>query len=320
VDKVPGAIARTKHNRDTGEGHFKFSDGPGWALIDVDASEPETAKRLQASGGAWSVLTTACPSLLRAARVMRPSQSARLRVDGEPRFANLSCHLYVRLERQSDAPLLLERLHQRLWLMGWGWIEVGDAGQLLERSLIDVSVASPERLIFEGPPAIDSVWEFGVCPPTSAYLHVDPELDKTLAREGEAMLLPPPLTEKDEHRYRAMVADASARLKPEAEKQGVAYQVARGHSQERALAIVRNHANGILSLDEKITFRGLGTVTARQALLDPMRYANRDCLDPIEPDYRAGTRKNATGGGASGAGPVPSVDPGRAAPINGHIC
>jgi hypothetical protein len=32
-------------------------------------------------------------------------------------------------------------LHQRLWLTGFGWIAISKTGQLLERSLIDHSVA-----------------------------------------------------------------------------------------------------------------------------------------------------------------------------------
>jgi hypothetical protein len=101
--RLKGAVTRTKHNTDVGTGFFRFSDGPGWALIDVDAGVPAIAKRLGSFNGAWSVLLRACPSLRTAARVMRLSQSARLIVHGEPRFWNLSARIYVLLERQSDA-------------------------------------------------------------------------------------------------------------------------------------------------------------------------------------------------------------------------
>ena len=39
-----------------------------------------------------------------------------------------------------------------MWLSGYGWMVVGKAGQLLERSLIDRMVGGAERLVFEGRP------------------------------------------------------------------------------------------------------------------------------------------------------------------------
>ena len=48
-------------------------------------------------------------------------------------------------------PEILKSISDRLWLAGLGWYVVGAAGQMLQRSLIDTAVGSPERLIFEGP-------------------------------------------------------------------------------------------------------------------------------------------------------------------------
>ena len=63
-------------------------------------------------------------------------------------------HDYILLADQSDTPRMLEALHKRAWLAGLGWLMVGAAGQLLERSIVDVSVGSPERLVFEGAPVV----------------------------------------------------------------------------------------------------------------------------------------------------------------------
>jgi hypothetical protein len=146
----PNAIARTKSN-------FQFAQGQGYALIDVDDKDgpPEIAAKVERLGGVWSILTALHAPLATAARVRRFSQSACVRVAGEPAPPSLgSQHIYVLLQRQVDTWALIERLHQRLWLTGFGWIAIGKAGQLLERSLIDRAVASPERLIFEGPPTL----------------------------------------------------------------------------------------------------------------------------------------------------------------------
>ena len=58
-----------------------------------------------------------------------------------------SCSLVV----ATAIPETLKRISDWLWLAGLGWYVVGAAGQMLERSLIDTAVGSPERLIFEGP-------------------------------------------------------------------------------------------------------------------------------------------------------------------------
>ena len=49
----------------------------------------------------------------------------------------------------------LKTLHARCWLGGFGWMNVGAAGQLLERSIIDRMVGAAERLVFEGPPVVE---------------------------------------------------------------------------------------------------------------------------------------------------------------------
>ena len=55
----------------------------------------------------------------------------------------------------ADAVRFLKTLHARCWLAGFGWMNVGAAGQLLERSIIDRMVGAAERLVFEGPPVVE---------------------------------------------------------------------------------------------------------------------------------------------------------------------
>jgi hypothetical protein len=266
----PDAIARTK-------AHFKFAQGAAYALFDVDDKDapPDIITKVDRLGGVWAILTALYPPLATASRVRRASQSAGVRMIDEPPFATRSMHIYVLLQRGVDTSALIERLHQRLWLTGFGWIAIGAAGQLLEKSLIDCTVASPERLIFEGPPAIR-----------------DPRLvaraRPCAAREGVAIMPPPPLSDEDEQRYQDAVRAAKKALTREAEHAGFDYQRARGADEKtaRKLAkgVVRNKAR--LPLSHKLTFKGGIVVTVAQALLDPDRYVNRDCLDPIEPIER----------------------------------
>ena len=63
-------------------------------------------------------------------------------------------HVYITIKDGSDAVRFLKTLHARCWLAGYGWMNVGAAGQLLERSIIDRMVGAAERLVFEGPPEV----------------------------------------------------------------------------------------------------------------------------------------------------------------------
>jgi hypothetical protein len=49
---------------------------------------------------------------------------------------------------------VLQHLHRRCWAAELGWILISSNGRMLERSLIDVSVATPERIVNEGPPVV----------------------------------------------------------------------------------------------------------------------------------------------------------------------
>jgi hypothetical protein len=61
-------------------------------------------------------------------------------------------HIVIPVLDAADIPRFLSDLHDRCWLAGWGMVAA--AGAFLERALIDKSVGSPERLIFEGPPIV----------------------------------------------------------------------------------------------------------------------------------------------------------------------
>jgi hypothetical protein len=273
VNLVPvrDATARTKDN-------FRFSDAPGWALLDVDAKEPSVIEKITRLGGVWPVLSAVYPPLAQAARARRASQSACVGVVGDDPPATLSEHIYILLRRGSDAVALVERLHQRLWLAGIGWVNVSKAGQLLERSLIDRAVASPERLIFEGPPVIDD----DLC------LYIDKRRRAVTARDGIAIAPPPPLTEEAENRYEGLVKAAQDGLKQYAEHVAYEYQRIRGADEATARAMAQGIGNNavMLSLGQRLYFKRAGTLTVREALLDADRYIGQDCLDPVEPIRR----------------------------------
>lgn len=57
-------------------------------------------------------------------------------------------HLYFPFRNPANLSAFVEALFKRLWLEGYGYIFVSQAGALLERTIFDVAVFSPERLDF----------------------------------------------------------------------------------------------------------------------------------------------------------------------------
>ena len=57
-------------------------------------------------------------------------------------------HLYFPYCNSADLSSFADRLFKRLWLAGHGYIFISKAGSMLERSIFDKAVFSPERLDF----------------------------------------------------------------------------------------------------------------------------------------------------------------------------
>ncbi len=57
-------------------------------------------------------------------------------------------HLYFPVEDSSTIPQFVDSLFKRLWLEGHGYIYVSMSGAMLERTIFDTAVFSPERLDF----------------------------------------------------------------------------------------------------------------------------------------------------------------------------
>ena len=128
-------------------------------------------------GDYWTALVSVLPALKGVAHVVRSSTSAGLyREDtGESLSGSNGVHIYVLVKDGADVERFLTTLHQRCWLAGLGWTMVGAAGQLLERSIVDRMVGTPERLVFEGAPILD------------APLAQDAMLRRAVVYEGEPL-------------------------------------------------------------------------------------------------------------------------------------
>jgi hypothetical protein len=169
----PNTIARIADSISYRPGRAAF------ALLDSDTKglPPDIAAEIDRRGGFWPTLLSLFSALHGVACVTRSSTSAGLsRSDtGETLPGSGGLHCFPAVQDGADVERFLKVLHDRCWLAGFGWMMVGAGGQLLERSLIDRSVFGAERLVFEGPPILESP------------LQQDRESRRPVATEGDVL-------------------------------------------------------------------------------------------------------------------------------------
>jgi hypothetical protein len=279
LERHPNAIARTR------DFILYRKNVRAWVLIDVDTKgmPPEIAALIRQAGGLWALLCQHVPGLARAAHVIRASTSAGLYniETGEPIPGSDGLHIYILIADGADAQRLLYNLHDRLWLAGFGWHVIGNAGQLLERSPIDRTVAAPEGLKFEGPPVIE--------PP----LGQDAEKRRPVAHEGEAidsLTVAPPLNAYDQTRIKELKDTSEKELKNDAAIVRRKYdnthaeEISKncGLPIETARRLVAQCRMGSLYPYQVLDFDDLGTKTVADVLADPESYIDCTLADPLE--------------------------------------
>jgi hypothetical protein len=274
----PSVIARTKD-------YLVFKEGePGLALLDVDLKGmPDAVKRrIEECGDIWGALCEVLPVLETAACVQRASTSSGLRnkETNEIFPASGGRHIVIPVPDVADVPRFLSDLHDRLWLAGLGWGMASAAGSFLERSLIDKSVGSPERLIFEAAPIIE--------PPLMQ------EDRNAIAYDGFVLdtRLCAPLNDDEKSRLKKLKDAEKQRLLPEREKARAAWSVkhieqltAVGMSEDQARAQVnrwidRQELSSAFALpfdDPK-----LADTTVADVLAAPDEYINKTLSDPFD--------------------------------------
>jgi hypothetical protein len=247
------------------------------------------AARLREHGGFWGTLESVIPELAGAARVLRRSTSAGLyRTDtGEKLGGSNGNHVFLTVRNGADIERFLKALHARCWLAGFGWIIVGTGGQLLERSIVDRVVGTPERLVFEGPPIL--------VPP----LAQDETSRRPIVVDGvllDTVAACPPLGIVEEQKLKEMRAKEKQRLAPEIAKakehfiEQQSQRVAKliGTDLVQARKIAERQCSGVLLPDLVLPFDDpeiMGT-TVGNVLADPARFEGETLADPLEgPEY-----------------------------------
>jgi hypothetical protein len=277
-DAVPDTIARSSE-------YLIFAPRkPAFMLLDHDRKgvPSNIAEKLKDAGGFWKAVTTACPALAKAAFVWRRSTSASLyNKETEERLpGSASQHVYIAVKDGSDIERALKTLHGRLWLAGFGYMIVGTAGQLLDRSIIDAAVFGPERLVFEGKPILE--------PPVDQ----DQEARRAKPYDGDTIDTKraiTDLTDQEARRIAKLKAAAKDQLAPAAAtiRKTWAKEFAKRHGlSEQEAEKIANAASDqhVLHPEFELEFDdpSLNPCTVADVLADPDKYLDQPLADPIE--------------------------------------
>jgi hypothetical protein len=274
----PNVIARTKNDI------VYQPKQQALALLDFDTKEmpPDVASELQQLGGFWPALVSVLPGLEKVARVTRPSTSSGLfRSDtGEQLAESGGIHVYIIVLDGADVERFLRALHVRCWLAGLGWLMVSVSGQLLERSIVDRMVGSPERLVFEGAPILK--------PPLRQKGRRPVAVDGDVLDTAAACPQP---TVAEFSKFRELKEKLAHRLAPEVAKARGAFidrqskrLVKRGVPEQVARQTVLRQCDGVLLPDVELPFddEKLAGKTVGDVLANPERYEGETLADPLE--------------------------------------
>ena len=270
--------------------HFAWPHGPGIMLVDYDPAE---GAEVLSSEELVEHLRKAVPGLKTARMLWWTSSSSHI-FHGEKDLTGLKGQrVYLIVQDAADIPRAGKALIEYLWAAGFGRIEIGRAGQLLERTLVDGSVWQTNRLDFAA--GADCLQPLQQRRGTPVIIPGDTEIIDS------AVAIPEP-SEEVLANARARRAQERARVRGESEKVKQAYIDERAREMcgesaeepafEQARATVRRALeNQTLSGDFMIDVIIEGVshrVSVRDLLDDPVRYDGLKTFDPIEREYDDG--------------------------------
>jgi hypothetical protein len=287
---APDVISRSRD-------FMTFTQRRGFVLIDFDRKgiTAEVQDKLTQSGGLIAALATVLPELKDTGYVERASTSAGLfRTDTGQRFPDSGgIHLYLQIEDVSDTTRFLNTLHDRCWLAGLGWYWIGKTGALLERSIVDRAVGTPEHLCFEGPP------------PLGPGLAQNEAIRMSKAVNGgwlDTRAACPPLNALEQSRLKELQTKAAVALRVEASRVREGWLAQRtteiatrhGITEPAARRIADKHVEGVLTPLVELTFADptIGVVMVGDVLAYPDKHVDEPLADPWEgPSYGRQTAK-----------------------------
>jgi len=270
--------------------HFRYPAGPAILMIDHDT--PKGAESALSDQDLLKRLYAVFPGLGAAPHVVAQSASSYIYNGDCELIGQRGRRVYVLVEDGRDILRAGAVLFKRLQLAGLGHIEIGKAGQMLERGLIDAAVFPPERLDFCGGAACAAPLEQRR--PTPRIINAD-------AAPLDTRMALPDLTPAEEAKRRELVAKLKAEAAPEAAKRREVWAeeqvgrilarvgktpVSHPRDADRLREVYRNATDHRDLYGEFELVAANGKVaTVAEVLANPDRYHGHRCADPLEPTY-----------------------------------
>jgi hypothetical protein len=266
-------ITRTKK-------HFKWDEGAGILMFDYDPHKGDTALGKDDLVSAIKAIIGEFPY------VWTPSSSSYIyNVDREVNGLK-GQRLYIPIQNMRDAERTGEVLIKRLWLAGFGTIQLSRAGSMLPRCLFDVSVWQNQRLDFAGgaiciDPLVQRrgepfVAEGAPIDSMALVLDLEPEENESYLKMLDAAKH---AVGGDRLTVQKKWIDDSAAIMT-----GGAAVGSERHAQA-VKTLTRALDSSVLYGDYLVHLSGDITVTVGEILDNPVKYHGMSILDPLEPEY-----------------------------------
>lgn len=260
---------------------FTWPQGEGVFMLDHDVRKDRSVILSQEE--LLDAITKACPALSSAPMLLTHSASSHIYEDGKLIQGQAGMRIYVRVKDATDIPRAGAALYKRLWLAGFGFIEIGQSGAIYERSLIDASVWTPERLDFAGGAHCEP--PYSQCRPDHVLMNEDFEaeaFDTGLIKD---------LTEREEGRFKNLVWNAKQQAKGAADQKRSEWLLSL--PEDRRGVVEASLESGTLPADFVLTSVNGEEFTVKEALADKEKYHGIYVQHPFEPDYQPDNEKLA---------------------------
>lgn len=270
-----------------------FSWFHGWGVLFLDY-DPRSGTVPMEAAELVALLRHAVPAFLWATIAHKASSSSFLFAPDGTSVVGLSGqHLFVLVRDARLIPVLAQRIVDQLWFAGQGRYDLSANGSLLERTLFDISVWQPERLIFTRASCLNGILQ--KLPQTKVFAGAYDELFGEEMPLNEDLL--PPLTPNDVQRLSHIKSLAKAGVQPAAKAARQAWieeqveEAVKGSStsadrEQLRVSMRAALEGGFLPPELVLTTEHGEQVSVGELLEDPNRWHGKRFADPVEPDYR----------------------------------
>jgi len=188
-------------------------------------------------------------------------------------------HLYILVENGVDIPRFLRVVQDLCWLHGLAGFWITKDGKLDEYSIVDVSVGSAERLVFEADPKVNQPLVQAPRPATlrggnTALATTEINADKSREKISK-------LKSSAKSKLKAAAAEVRENYITEKANELEARGVDPITARETAEKFVKDYVLGPEMTVEFIESE-LGVVDVATILADPARFDHQSCFDPVE--------------------------------------